>query len=67
MDYEQAFAIVEPDASEGIDIGSVSQALSVEKVVWTRAVAESEVWRLNRLNEVEGVVYFWTITRVERR
>jgi hypothetical protein len=39
----------------------------VEKVVWTRAVAESEVWRLNRLNEVEGVVYFWTITRVERR
>jgi hypothetical protein len=39
----------------------------VEKVVWTREVAESEVSRLNRLKEGEGVLYFWTFTRVEQR
>ena len=42
-------------------------AITVEKVVWTRAVAESEVSRLNRLTEGEGVVYYWTFTRVEQR
>jgi hypothetical protein len=67
MNYEQAFAIVGFDTFEGIDIGSVPQAIAVEKVVWTRAVAESEVLRLNRLKEGEGMVYFWTITLVERR
>lgn len=67
MNYEKAFAIVGLDTSEGLDIGSVPQSITVEKVVRTRAVAESEVSRLNRLREGEGVVYFWTITRVERR
>jgi hypothetical protein len=67
MNYEQAFAIVRLDTSEGVDIGSVFEAITVEKVVWTRAVAESEVTRLNRLNEGEGVVYFWKFTRVEQR
>jgi hypothetical protein len=67
MNYEQAFAIVRLDTSEGVDIGSVRGAITVEKVVWTRAVAESEVSRLNRLTEGEGVVYYWTFTRVEQR
>ena len=67
MNYEQAFAIVRLDTSEGVDIGSVRGAITVEKVVWTRAVAESEVSGLNRLTEGEGVVYYWTFTRVEQR
>jgi hypothetical protein len=67
MNYEKAFAIVGLDTSEGVDIGSVPQSITVEKVVWTRAEAESEVSRLNRLKEGEGMVYFWTTTRVERR
>ena len=67
MNYEQAFAIVGLDTSEGVDIGSVRGAITVEKVVWTRAVAESEVSRLNQLTEGEGVVYYWTFTRVEQR
>jgi hypothetical protein len=67
MNYEQAFAIVGLDTSEGVDIGSVLEAIAVEKVVWTRERAESEVLRLNRLKEGESVVYFWTLTRVEQR
>jgi len=67
MNYEQAFAIVGLDTSEGVDIGSVLEAIAVEKVVWTRERAESKVLRLNRLKEGESVVYFWTLTRVEQR
>jgi hypothetical protein len=67
MNYEQAFAIVGLDTSEGVDIGSGLGAIAVEKVVWTREVAESEVSRLNRLKEGEGVLYFWTFTQVEQR
>ena len=43
MNYEQAFAIVGLDTSEGVDIGSGLEAITVEKVVWTRKGAESEV------------------------
>src|SRR5215212_4755299 len=43
------------------------KAITVEKVVWTRKGAESEVSRLNQSNEHEGTVYFWTFTRVEQR
>jgi hypothetical protein len=69
MNYEQAFAIVGLKTSEEADIGSKKpEAIAVEKVVWTREVAESEVSRLNRLNAgKKGVVYFWTLTRVEQR
>jgi len=67
MNYEQAFAIVGLDTSEGVDIGSRTEVIAVEKVVWTRAEADSEVLGLNRLKEGEGVVYFWTLTRVEQR
>jgi rhodanese-related sulfurtransferase len=68
MNYEKAFAIVGLRTSEEADIGSKPEAIAVEKVVWTREVAESEVSRLNRLNAgKKGVVYFWTLTRVEQR
>ena len=43
MNYEQAFAIVGLDTSEGCVIGSGLEAITVEKVVWTREGAESEV------------------------
>jgi hypothetical protein len=59
MNYEQAFAIVGLGTSEEADIGSKPEAtIAVEKVVWTREVAESEVSRLNRgvLNS-PGVVH----------
>ena len=67
MNYEQAFAIVRLDTFLEGELGSRLEAITVEKVVWTREGAESEVSRLNRLNEDEGVVYFWTFTRVEQR
>jgi hypothetical protein len=67
MNYEQAFAIVGLETFQEADIESKPEAIAVEKVVWTRELAESEVSRLNRLNKDKGTVYFWTLTRVERR
>jgi hypothetical protein len=68
MNYEQAFAIVRLDLFQEADIRSEPEVIvTVKKVVWAREVAESEVSRLNRLNEAKGGMYFWTFTRVEQR
>jgi hypothetical protein len=68
MNHEQAFAIVRLDLFQEADIRSEPEVIvTVKKVVWAREVAESEVSRLNRLNEVKGAMYFWTFTRVEQR
>jgi hypothetical protein len=67
MNYEQAFAIVGVNISGALDIQSGLEGIAVEKIVWTREVAESEVSRLNRSREGTGAFYFWTLTRVEQR
>jgi hypothetical protein len=67
MNCEQAFAIVRLDTFLEVEFASRPEAIAVEKGVWTRQGAESEVLRLNRSNEHEGTVYFWTFTRVEQR
>ena len=58
MNCEQAFAIVRLDTFLEVEFASRPEAIAVEKVVWTREGAESEVLGLNRLKEGEGVVTF---------
>jgi hypothetical protein len=67
MNYEQACAIVGRNTSGEGDIEGGLEAITVEKIVWTREVAESEASRLNRPKEGTGAFYFWTLTRVEQR
>jgi hypothetical protein len=66
--YDHGFAIVRFDTFQKIDPREEPEvAVTVKKIVWSQDVAESEITRLNQLNRDKGVVYFWTITRVERR
>ena len=64
--YDHVYAIVRVDTFHELEI-PVESAITVKKVVWTQEVAEAEVIRLNRLNKEKGAVYFWQITRLERK
>lgn len=66
--YDHAFAVVRlDDFQRAVDLETEPEvAITVKKIVWTQEDAESEVARLNKLNKGKAV-YFWTITRVERK
>jgi hypothetical protein len=54
---EPCFAIVRVDGDRK----------TIKVIVWSLEKAESEVERLNELNEDKGCWYFWEPTRAERR
>ena len=64
--YDHVFAIVRVDTYDELEV-PLENAVIVKKVVWTQYDAEAEVERLNRLNKDKGCVYFWQVTRLERR
>ena len=64
--YDHVFAVVRVDMFHGLEVPAESLVV-VKKVVWTQEVAEAEVARLNHLNQDKGCVYFWQITRLERK
>ncbi len=66
LKYDHVFAIVRVDSFYKIEV-SPETAITVQKVVWDQETAEAEAARLNDLNKDKGCMYFWTITRLERK
>jgi hypothetical protein len=56
------FAIIGIDP----DQDSEQNRVTVKRVVWDEALAESEVQRLNELNADAESFYFWQYTRVDK-
>jgi hypothetical protein len=65
--YDHVYAIIRLDKGPWRDALPDKDMISVKKVVRSREVAEQEVDRLNRLNSDKGCVYYWQITRLERK
>jgi hypothetical protein len=68
---EHVYAIVRVDRvsflGDSLDRDSLSNAITVKKLVWTEEDAKAEVERLNTINRDKGCFYFFQITRLERR
>lgn len=66
LKYDHVFAIVRVDTFGEIEVKPETM-VTVKKIAWSQRDAEAEVARLNRLNKDKGCVYFWQITRLERK
>ena len=76
LKFDHAFAIVRLDTGHDpsmtwgdilTDEQSYSHLVTIKEVVWDAGVAEAEVKRLNQLNSAKGSVYFFQVTRIQRR
>jgi hypothetical protein len=61
VNSKPAFAIIRVDLFQSAE----QDRVTVKRVVWDEAVAESEVARLNQVNASKDCVYFWQPTRVD--
>jgi hypothetical protein len=63
--FDHVYAIVrfETDASESVPI---DLRVTVKKIVLDPLLAETEVKRLNALNQGKGCYYFSQVTRIEK-
>lgn len=64
--YDHAFAILRVDTLHGVD-ADCRHRIKVKQVVWSQAAATTVVQRLNEANADKGCMYFWQVTRVERK
>lgn len=64
--YDHVFAIVRID-TPATAITPPEQMIVVIKVVWAQETAESEVERLIHLKGKKKAIYFWMVTRLERK
>ncbi len=64
--HETVYAIMRIDTYPGVpeDQIRVEDQVTVKEVVWSQALAEREVARLNRINAEKGCRYFWRTTRL---
>lgn len=59
----RGFAIVRVDLFHGEEV-TWENRITVKRIVWSEAIADAEVARLNELNGEKGCVYFWQSVRV---
>lgn len=64
--YDHVFAIIRIDMFHSDDV-PLQDVITVKKVVWTAEAAEAEVNRLNALKNGRKSMYFWELTRLERK
>lgn len=63
--YDHVYAIIRVD-NLCLPNAVAEEAVTIKKIVWSKEEAESEVKRLNKLNNDKDSVYFWQVTRLER-
>jgi hypothetical protein len=63
--FDHAFAIIRVDTDSVSS--DPSQSISAVKVLWNQDAAEREAQRLNELNRAKSALYFWQLTRIEKR
>ena len=71
LSYDHAWAIIRVDkemiAQDVSDLDSVSNSVTVNRVLWSENEARDETERLNLLNRDKGAFYFYQVTRIARR